>query len=206
MTNPNAQRSNYTRPLVGVLSGAALLFALQGSSVAETEPHHIQPVEYATATSKMPLQKLAEIATDTDSKQRDVKVDRTAERTLPDVYCWDGEKEFTIADAEDRKHKNIGIACLLATKEDWYSNAPKTEVQCLVKLWIRESQFDHTAYNKGSGATGIPQALPGNKMASAGDDWKSNPKTQIKWGLDYIDGRYETPCEAWDHSERKGWY
>ena len=77
---------------------------------------------------------------------------------------------------------------------------------CLVPLWQRESGWNVNAYNASSGATGIPQALPGNKMASAGADWQTNPATQISWGLSYISGRYGTPCAAWDHSESAGWY
>jgi hypothetical protein len=77
---------------------------------------------------------------------------------------------------------------------------------CLDKLWKRESGWNHKASNAGSGAYGIPQALPGSKMAKFGDDWKTNPATQIKWGLDYIEGRYNTPCGAWSHSESTGWY
>ncbi|WP_022883805.1 lytic transglycosylase domain-containing protein [Glaciibacter superstes] len=77
---------------------------------------------------------------------------------------------------------------------------------CLVPLWQKESGWNVNAYNASSGATGIPQALPGSKMASAGDDWQTNPATQITWGLGYIAGRYGTPCDAWDHSESAGWY
>ncbi|TFD74423.1 lytic transglycosylase domain-containing protein [Cryobacterium fucosi] len=77
---------------------------------------------------------------------------------------------------------------------------------CLVSLWARESGWNVNAYNSSSGATGIPQALPGSKMASAGADWQTNPATQITWGLGYIAGRYGTPCGAWDHSESAGWY
>ncbi len=77
---------------------------------------------------------------------------------------------------------------------------------CLVSLWNRESGWNVNAYNSSSGATGIPQALPGSKMASAGADWQTNPATQITWGLGYIAGRYGTPCGAWDHSESAGWY
>lgn len=77
---------------------------------------------------------------------------------------------------------------------------------CLVKLWNRESGWRTNAHNKSSGAHGIPQSLPGKKMASMGSDWKSNPETQIKWGLKYIKGRYETPCNALGHSNKKGWY
>ncbi len=77
---------------------------------------------------------------------------------------------------------------------------------CLVALWKKESGWRVNAYNAGSGAYGIPQALPGSKMATAGADWETNPATQITWGLGYIGGRYGTPCGAWDHSQRTGWY
>ncbi len=77
---------------------------------------------------------------------------------------------------------------------------------CLVALWKKESGWRVNAYNAGSGAYGIPQALPGSKMATAGADWETNPATQIAWGLGYISGRYGSPCGAWDHSQRTGWY
>jgi hypothetical protein len=76
----------------------------------------------------------------------------------------------------------------------------------LEQLWIRESGWNHLAVNPSSGATGIPQALPGDKMASAGADWKTNPQTQIRWGLSYIKERYKTPAGAWQEFLRKGWY
>ncbi|AEV83733.1 hypothetical protein ACWT_2708 [Actinoplanes sp. SE50] len=71
---------------------------------------------------------------------------------------------------------------------------------CLNKLWNKESGWNYRAENRGSGAYGIPQSLPGSKMASFGADWQTNPATQIKWGLDYIKKRYNTPCNAWAHS------
>lgn len=80
------------------------------------------------------------------------------------------------------------------------------QFSCLVSLWEKESNWNHTAANPSSGAYGIPQSLPGNKMASAGADWQTNPATQIKWGLEYIQGRYQTPCGAWNHSIAVGWY
>jgi hypothetical protein len=77
---------------------------------------------------------------------------------------------------------------------------------CLDSLWIRESNWNPLAHNPSSGAHGIPQSLPGSKMASVGSDWYSNPVTQIKWGLGYIQDRYGSPCSAWGHSESVGWY
>jgi hypothetical protein len=76
---------------------------------------------------------------------------------------------------------------------------------CLDDLWERESGWVYNAENA-SGAYGIPQALPGSKMASAGPDWETDPTTQIKWGLGYIQSVYGTPCAAWSHEEADGWY
>jgi len=77
---------------------------------------------------------------------------------------------------------------------------------CLESLWTKESGWNHLAKNPSSGAYGIPQSLPGSKMASVGSDWATNPATQIKWGLGYIADRYGTPCGAWGHSQSVGWY
>ena len=77
---------------------------------------------------------------------------------------------------------------------------------CLVALWNKESGWRVNAYNAGSGAYGIPQALPGSKMGSVAPDWETNAATQITWGLNYIGGRYGNPCGAWGHSESAGWY
>ncbi|MFT4295662.1 MAG: transglycosylase SLT domain-containing protein [Micropruina sp.] len=77
---------------------------------------------------------------------------------------------------------------------------------CLNKIFTQESQWKWNATNPSSGAYGIPQSLPANKMATEGDDWKTNPATQIKWGLKYIKQRYGTPCQAWSFKQGAGWY
>jgi len=83
--------------------------------------------------------------------------------------------------------------------------SPQTYFGCLLDLWNRESGWVYDAENA-SGAYGIPQALPGSKMASAGADWQTNPATQIKWGLGYIKSIYGTPCGAWAFEEANGYY
>lgn len=80
------------------------------------------------------------------------------------------------------------------------------QMSCLVSLWNRESGWRANATNPSSGAYGIPQSLPGSKMASAGADWQTNPATQIRWGLGYIKATYGSPCGAWGHSQATGWY
>jgi hypothetical protein len=82
---------------------------------------------------------------------------------------------------------------------------PKTQFGCLNNIWTRESGWRYNAENA-SGAYGIPQALPGSKMASAGSDWQTNPATQIKWGLGYIKSIYGTPCNAWAFWEGHSYY
>lgn len=82
----------------------------------------------------------------------------------------------------------------------------ENDFNCLVKLWNRESGWNPNAHNKSSGAYGIPQSLPASKMASEGDDYYTNGKTQIRWGLKYIKNRYGTPANAWAHSQSTGWY
>lgn len=77
---------------------------------------------------------------------------------------------------------------------------------CLNKLWTRESHWNYKARNPRSGAHGIAQALPAEKMAVIADDWRSNPVTQIRWGLRYITMRYDTPCKAWSKFQRSRYY
>ncbi len=91
---------------------------------------------------------------------------------------------------------------IMAQKYHWGSG----QFSCLDRLWDKESHWNYRAQNRSSGAYGIPQALPGTKMSSYGSDWRSNPATQIRWGLDYIQRRYQTPCGAWGHSQAYNWY
>lgn len=77
---------------------------------------------------------------------------------------------------------------------------------CLQPLWNEESGWNPYAQNPSSGAYGIPQALPGSKMASAGPDWQTNPDTQIRWGIQYLNDTYGSPCGGWAHEQAYGWY
>jgi len=80
------------------------------------------------------------------------------------------------------------------------------EYSCLNRLWTKESHWNYKAHNYRSGAHGIPQALPAVKMEVISSDWRTNPVTQIRWGLRYIDIRYETPCQAWAKFKRSRYY
>ncbi|GAA3539691.1 hypothetical protein GCM10022419_019660 [Nonomuraea rosea] len=105
------------------------------------------------------------------------------------------------AQSSQTSGENKAIAKPMVAKRGWN----KAQFRCLERLWARESGWNHRAGN-GSGAYGIPQALPGHKMASSGRDWRTNPRTQIAWGLAYIKGRYGSPCRAWAHFQSHHWY
>lgn len=93
------------------------------------------------------------------------------------------------------------IAKALLADRGWSS-----QYSCLNNIYVRESGWRWNADNSASGAYGIPQSLPGDKMASAGSDWQTNAATQIKWGLGYIESRYGNPCNAWAFWQAHGWY
>jgi hypothetical protein len=107
-------------------------------------------------------------------------------------------------EAEKRKYEGTPreVARRLLADHGWSDG----QWPCLDSLWTRESRWKYNADNPTSSAYGIPQALPGNRMAEYGSDWRTNPVTQIKWGLDYIEDAYGSPCNAWAHSESHGWY
>jgi hypothetical protein len=94
------------------------------------------------------------------------------------------------------------VAQQMLSQYGWSSS----QFSCLQPLWAQESGWNVTAENPSSGAYGIPQALPGSKMASAGADWATDAATQIRWGLTYIKDLYGSPCGAWSHEEADGWY
>ncbi len=111
----------------------------------------------------------------------------------------DAQREAVVAGA--RSDPRAAAAALLA---DFGWN--DSQFSCLDKLWTKESKWSYTATNRSSGAYGIPQALPGSKMGSVASDWRTNPVTQITWGLQYIQNIYGSPCSAWSHSVSSNWY
>jgi uncharacterized protein YabE (DUF348 family) len=97
---------------------------------------------------------------------------------------------------------SVSIGQSLAADRGWTGG----QWTCLYELWMRESHWNPSANNPSTGAYGIPQAFPGNKMSSIASDWATNPATQITWGLNYISGRYASPCEAWNFFLVNNWY
>ena len=139
-----------------------------------------------------------------------------AEKAAADAAAEAKRQEEAAAAAEAQRQKEAAEALarvntpdgarayaaqLASSKYGWGSD----QFSCLSSLWNKESGWNYQAYNP-SGATGIPQSLPGSKMATFGADWQTNAATQIAWGLDYISRGYGTPCSAWSHSQATNWY
>jgi len=154
-------------------------------------------------------------ATTSDVQNRTAVVSRSADRTAL-------SRADRRQDRDPAKAAALGLTAgpAVGGEEDLSSQDPQaiaqallstfgydsSQMSCLLPLWAGESGWRVTAANSSSGAYGIPQALPGSKMASAGPDWRTDAATQIKWGLGYIHDRYGSPCGAWGFKQGHGWY
>jgi hypothetical protein len=95
------------------------------------------------------------------------------------------------------------VAEIILTEEYGFG---ESQFACLDSLWTKESHWNYKAHNYRSGAHGIAQALPAEKMSVVGTDWRTNPVTQIRWGIRYITMRYDTPCKAWSFFKSRNYY
>jgi len=152
-----------------------------------------------------------------DAARAATEADAEAERAQPVVTR--SERRTTV-DRRKAETLSLGTGNAMARTEDLSDEDPRdiarallaeygwseSQFGCLDSLWTRESNWNVHADNPHSSAYGIPQALPGSKMSSAGDDWMNNAVTQIRWGLGYIADRYGSPCSAWGHSQSHGFY
>jgi hypothetical protein len=182
-------------------------FAVGGGSLslsADQDPAEL--TTSATVTSSGSAGSSAEASSATDSRDRGEIVSRSDRRDAADPL-----KETTLSLDEDNvmsRSEDLSdedprvIAQALLAEYGWSGD----QFGCLDSLWTRESNWRVTAENPSSGAYGIPQSLPGSKMATVASDWRINPVTQIRWGLGYIADRYGSPCGAWGHSQGHGWY
>ncbi|WP_202388337.1 lytic transglycosylase domain-containing protein [Nocardioides flavescens] len=159
-------------------------------------------------------------AADAAQDAPDAEASETTTLTARAPEVTRSESRVPAADPLKRETLDLGDSNALTRTEDLSDEDPRTIAQallpefgfdqdqfgCLDSLWTRESGWNPSADNPSSSAYGIPQALPGSKMSSAGADWATNPVTQIRWGLGYIRDRYGSPCAAWGHSEAQGFY
>jgi hypothetical protein len=181
-------------------------FAVGGGSLSLSAG---DPSELDTSTTNTSSRTAAatqdEVSTATEARRGEV-VSRSDRRDAADPL-----KETTLSQGEDNsmsRSEDLSdedprlIAQALLAEFGWSGD----QFGCLDALWTRESNWRVSAANSSSGAYGIPQSLPGSKMATVAPDWRTNPITQIRWGLGYIEDRYGSPCGAWSHSQGHGWY
>jgi len=138
----------------------------------------------------------------------EIEVQNTTPNSIPSINTTTTTKtsKKTIKTTKKKTTKKVVVASLNEYQEyaKQVSGYDDTQMSCLIDLWNRESGWNPNSYNKSSGACGIPQAKPCNKIKKqqGSNDWKA----QIRWGINYITYRYKTPCEAWKHFKNKNWY
>jgi hypothetical protein len=129
-------------------------------------------------------------AADKAAKEREAKLAASRSSARADAGDFPAQASYTTAEVKSMAQKIVG----------------GENFQCFSEIVERESGWNYRASNASSGAYGLVQALPGSKMASAGADWRTNPATQIKWGLNYMNDRYGSPCGAWEFWQANNWY
>ena len=189
----------------GSASAEPLTFAVDGlTSTASTEQVRTEQedgVRVAADRSASNTQRAAAAAKAAEAEKAQAAALAKQRKVAAERAARAAERKRIIANAQ-RDPKSVARMLL---PEFGYSQA---QWPCLNQLWIGESDWRWSVANSSSGAYGIPQSLPGSKMASMGADWRTNPVTQIRWGLDYIKRSYGTPCNALDtwNSRSPHWY
>ncbi|MFE6834734.1 MULTISPECIES: transglycosylase SLT domain-containing protein [unclassified Streptomyces] len=150
------------------------------------EAARLQAAEDAKA-KKAEAQKAAD---EKAKKERDAKEEVASRSAARDAGDFAPQSSYTVAQVKAIAQQMV----------------PAGQFQCFSNIINQESTWNYKAVNSSSGAYGLVQALPGSKMASAGADWRTNPATQIKWGLNYMNVRYGSPCGAWSFHQANGWY
>jgi len=173
--------------------------------VACTEASGKQPTE---KWEPLPSVTFTQINRTTEDTEPYITVVETPEPTRPKIRVKQPKPQPSVTPQEPRRApvtiKGGGSKAL--AKRYALDRLGASQFSCIEALWERESSWRYWAHNKSSGAYGIPQALPGSKMKSAGSDWRTNPVTQVRWGIRYVNSRYGSACRALTFHNRVGWY
>jgi flagellar biosynthesis GTPase FlhF len=132
----------------------------------------------------------AEDRLEQERKEKKERAERASRSAVRSASAFATQSSYTVAEVQAMARQMV----------------PGDQFQCFSNIVNHESTWNYRASNPSSGAYGLVQALPGSKMASAGADWQTNPATQIKWGLNYMDSRYGSPCGAWSFWQANHWY
>ncbi|MGW7200542.1 aggregation-promoting factor C-terminal-like domain-containing protein [Streptomyces chryseus] len=147
--------------------------------------------EAAEAKAEAAAEAEAKAKAEAEAKEREEDKQATASRSATrDASSFAAKGSYTVAEVQAMARQMV----------------PGDQFQCFSNIVNHESTWNYQAQNPSSGAYGLVQALPGSKMSSAGADWQTNPATQIKWGLNYMDERYGSPCGAWSFWQANHWY
>jgi len=158
-------------------------------------------VEEETANVVSDTDELRSALTAAQQKQAEEEAARVAAEQAAAQAAAEQQAAAALAAANTPEGAKAAAQQIMSSTYGWGGD----QFSCLNSLWNKESRWNYQAYNP-SGATGVPQALPGSKMSSAGSDWQTNAATQVAWGLGYISSVYGTPCSAWSHSQAMNWY
>ncbi|MFI8518523.1 transglycosylase SLT domain-containing protein [Streptomyces sp. NPDC085481] len=170
---------------VSTLAEQADVQAAAADSVARKsaeEAARIQAAKDAEAKKKA--------ADKAEKERKEAEAERASRSSLRDASSFSAQGSYSVAEVKAIARQMI----------------PADQFQCFSNIVDHESGWNYRATNASSGAYGLVQALPGSKMSSAGADWQTNPATQIKWGLSYMNGRYDSPCGAWSFWQANRWY
>lgn len=182
--------------------GATLAVEPIGEPVAGTEPSAAPAARRERARADLAAREQA--ARELAERRRKQAERRAAQREKERrERAQAAEQAARAAERRALQQSPQAVAALLAERDyGWGAR----QFGCLDSLWISESAWHWYATNRSSGAYGIPQSLPGRKMAQFGADWRTNPVTQIRWGLWYVQQAYGTPCSAWSFKQAHNWY
>ncbi|MGW3247434.1 aggregation-promoting factor C-terminal-like domain-containing protein [Streptomyces sp. NPDC001070] len=194
--------------------GAVVGIASEGE---QSGPQPVAAADATTVLADIPAGQQVQQASLTQQVQAQTDAaDATARRTAEESARRQAAKDATARkEAKEKAEEKRKAATLVVTAS--HSTAEiqamareiigdSSQFQCFSQIVTRESGWNYTATNASSGAYGLVQALPGTKMSTAGADWRTNPRTQIKWGLNYMNAAYGSPCGAWSFWQANHWY
>ena len=205
-TPPTTLTSTIGRRIRGAAVFSGVAVAATGLAVSTGVLAHSSPVDGSAAALSSTSQ--AKGLSQDELDEREERASRSTEDRRPEADRAKARALSSASGVADTKSENLSAADPKALAR---ALMPKyglssSEFDCLDNIWSQESGWNIHADNPSSSAYGIPQALPGSKMSSAGPDWENNPETQIRWGLGYIQSRYGSACEAWSYKQGAGWY
>ena len=208
MTPSAALKRALNRPLVSGTTALVVSATLAGGVAVAVDRPSSASAASTTATASNQAAEAARAQAAAAAKAEAARKQAAAEaaRKAAEAKRKAAARSQRVSRSTERRSVSGGspksIARGMVASRGWGSG----QFSCLDRLWTKESGWRVTANNPSSSAYGIPQALPGSKMASAGPGWRTNARTQIRWGLGYISSTYGTPCSAWAHSQSNGWY